>query len=181
VPRTALPLTDKSHNPLLTIFNSTILDTLLVGVPPLSTVWQAPTGCQSNWVYAPSTADTTTGPTTIFSAFSRDPNYLDCQPYCVTPTYSPGVCPEGQTVLEVTELQSTGSDGVAATHWLASCCRRSQLRTRLHVNPLTVQIVAWAGRLRFPRHVSVNFQNLLRSGQSQTLHGITIIDLPPKI
>lgn len=60
-----------------------------------------------------------------FTAWSIDSNplYTSCQPYSDQPLYSPGVCPEGQTIAEVTEIHANVSTGVR-TEWQASCCSR---------------------------------------------------------
>ncbi|KAJ8108724.1 hypothetical protein OPT61_g7973 [Boeremia exigua] len=63
---------------------------------------------------------------TVFSldlnGTATDPSYRKCQPYQLAPTYSPGICPDGQTVAEVTAWQLSASTGYR-TFWQASCCR----------------------------------------------------------
>jgi hypothetical protein len=54
-----------------------------------------------------------------------DALYTSCQPGSVAPTYSPGVCPQGQEVAQITEYQfSDVSSGITQKEWRASCCRR---------------------------------------------------------
>lgn len=38
------------------------------------------------------------------------------------PLYSPGVCPQGQDVVEVTEIHANKTDGGVNTSWQGSCC-----------------------------------------------------------
>jgi hypothetical protein len=71
------------------------------------------------------------------SVFSIDPgkkvvsdaSYKSCQAFSA-PSYTPGVCPNGHTVAEVTEYQtyqiSGTTSGNVRTYWQASCCRRSE-------------------------------------------------------
>lgn len=54
---------------------------------------------------------------------ATDPSYRSCQPYGSVPTYSPGICPYGQTAAEITAWQVNTSTGFH-TFWQASCCRR---------------------------------------------------------
>ena len=60
---------------------------------------------------------------TVFSAYAGyDPWYNQCLLYG-TRFYSPGICPHGQTIADVTEFQSSASTGYH-TFWHGSCCRR---------------------------------------------------------
>jgi hypothetical protein len=54
---------------------------------------------------------------------ATDPVYRSCQPYGLAPTYSPGICPLGHTIAEITAYQVSASTGFR-TFWQASCCRR---------------------------------------------------------
>jgi hypothetical protein len=64
---------------------------------------------------------------TVFSvdpakSIVSDPSYKPCQKYS-TNVYSPGVCPSGHTIAEVTAYTANASTGFR-TFWQASCCRR---------------------------------------------------------
>lgn len=65
---------------------------------------------------------------TVFSmslnGSATDRLYRTCQPYGLAATYSPGICPSGQTIAEITAYQVSASEGYR-TFWQASCCRRS--------------------------------------------------------
>lgn len=66
---------------------------------------------------------------TVFSmslhGTATDPDYARCQPYSVAAAiYSPGVCPDGLTMAEVTAYQEVASTG-SRTFWQGSCCQRS--------------------------------------------------------
>lgn len=52
--------------------------------------------------------------------------FTSCQPYSLPAQalYSPGVCPNGQTVAEITRVQANETAGGVLTSWRASCCRR---------------------------------------------------------
>ncbi|KAH7413892.1 hypothetical protein DE146DRAFT_783649 [Phaeosphaeria sp. MPI-PUGE-AT-0046c] len=59
---------------------------------------------------------------TIWSIDSN-PLFTSCQPYSSQALYSPGVCPDGQTVAEITQVRANKTDGGVLTSWRASCCR----------------------------------------------------------
>ncbi|KAF2676247.1 hypothetical protein K458DRAFT_492572, partial [Lentithecium fluviatile CBS 122367] len=58
---------------------------------------------------------------TVWSIDSN-PLFKSCQPYQDQPLYSPGVCPDGQQVVEVTEIHANKTEGGIQTSWQASCC-----------------------------------------------------------
>jgi hypothetical protein len=60
---------------------------------------------------------------TVWSIDSN-PLFTSCQPYSSQSLYSPGVCPDGQTVAEITEVHANYTTGGVLTSWVASCCRR---------------------------------------------------------
>jgi len=66
-----------------------------------------------------------TNPTnTILPRFpATDPLYISCLPYGSPNHYSPGICPDGQTVAEVTEFHLTMTSNIVETHFQGSCCR----------------------------------------------------------
>jgi hypothetical protein len=53
-----------------------------------------------------------------------DRSYLSCQPYGAPNHYSPGICPHGQTVAEITEYHYSTTSGSTETRFEASCCQR---------------------------------------------------------
>jgi hypothetical protein len=53
-----------------------------------------------------------------------DPSYTSCQPYSSQYHYSPGICPYGKTVAEITEYHYVVSSGSTVTRFEASCCER---------------------------------------------------------
>jgi hypothetical protein len=53
-----------------------------------------------------------------------DRSYTLCQPYSSLYHYSPGICPYGQTVAEITEYHYATTSGSTATRFEASCCER---------------------------------------------------------
>ncbi|KAF2107092.1 hypothetical protein BDV96DRAFT_637838 [Lophiotrema nucula] len=128
-----------SHGTVFTTFHTealSLLDTIsLSNVPPLTTQFLAPTSCD-RWLMARDSslggiAESLHSPLWIPVIWSTQPakgasefdaSYTSCQPYDAAPTYSPGVCPQGQTVAEITEHQISAS-GSTSTWWQASCCR----------------------------------------------------------
>ncbi|KAF2185534.1 hypothetical protein K469DRAFT_778477 [Zopfia rhizophila CBS 207.26] len=144
-------VSDWSHSTVFTTLLSGTLST--INVPPLTTVYTPPASCVDRWMLGnghtiteiaitPVTLDdgritmvvTTLDSTSFaqnFTVFSTkpstsspsDPLYTSCQRYSVA-SYSPGVCPDGQTIAEVTEYQVQGPTGSVDRFWQASCCRR---------------------------------------------------------
>jgi hypothetical protein len=98
----------------------------------LTTVHTYPTECAERWMLSPLPAcanfavdSIAAGNRTVFSidpakSIVSDPSYRSCQPFL---TYSPGVCPDGHTVAEVTASFFTLSRDIQ-TYWQASCCKR---------------------------------------------------------
>lgn len=102
-----------------------------LNVPPLTTIYTPPSQCRDRWMLeTPRMTDCGHTEVPDFTVFSVDPSksivsdplYRDCQLY-QTATYSPGVCPDGQTIADVTAFQASASTGFR-TFWQASCCRR---------------------------------------------------------
>lgn len=128
---------DYSHSTVFTIQHSTAPTTVASSFYPLTTVFTPPATCGERWVVRgdPWGPVTFGGGVVIKSAWDiykidsqdkeiRDPWYQDCQPHSQSAaTYSPGVCPQGQTVAEITKHEVPGSTGVEE-HWQASCCPR---------------------------------------------------------
>ncbi|PVI04075.1 hypothetical protein DM02DRAFT_652094 [Periconia macrospinosa] len=118
---------DYSHSTVFTTTYATPPPTLSVAVPPLTTIYTAPSSCSNRWMM---NATQTVNDAPVSIAFSRilpnalyDPEYLTCQPFAVAPTYSPGVCPDGHTIAEVTEHQVSKTAGGMDRYWQASCCK----------------------------------------------------------
>lgn len=103
------------YNPTYSIFSTDYLDKL----PRLTTIYQPRSECLGRYVSQAGPE----GPL-AYSASAWDDNWIKCQPYAVMPTYSPGVCPGGQTLATLTEMQKTRSAGAAETLWFGICCDR---------------------------------------------------------
>ncbi|CAI6333584.1 unnamed protein product [Periconia digitata] len=127
-------LSDYSHSDVFTVYHTTPFSTLEYEVPSLTTAFTAPTGCAERWLvrgkpWGPATFDGTKINTVwdIYRGGSLnqevpDPWYDACQPYAqASAIYSPGMCPDGQTVAEITEHQTKVSTGIDS-YWQASCC-----------------------------------------------------------
>ena len=115
---------------------ATFLSALPTSTPlALTTVYTYPTECVDRWILSPlplcasfpALGNTAAGNRTVFSinptkGIVSDPRYNSCQRFS-TPTYSPGICPDGHTVAEVTASLFSASSSVK-TFWQASCCKR---------------------------------------------------------
>jgi hypothetical protein len=109
-------------------------------VPDLTTVFTPNPTCVDRWMLKaePSDCGLDNPRTANFTVFSVDPSrsivsdasYSLCQAYGRA-TYSPGICPSGQTVAEITAYQSNVSTGYR-TFWQASCCKRYDVPHTLH-------------------------------------------------
>ncbi|KAF1958444.1 hypothetical protein CC80DRAFT_30780 [Byssothecium circinans] len=113
---------DYHRNSVYTTVYSTSLPTFNPGnVPPLTAIYTPPFTCLNRWMWDEHSQQAFSVYTMISLSDRID---VSCQPYGITSgTYSPGVCPSGQTVAEVTEYQTHESPGVGK-YWQASCCPR---------------------------------------------------------
>lgn len=107
-----------------TVFVTSTTAYISLGVPDLTTVYDYSSECRDRWMIRHTCGD---GNVTVFSMdpskdVVSDPLYRSCQRYS-TPVYSPGVCPGGFTIAEVTAVVS-GRASANSTFWQASCCRR---------------------------------------------------------
>jgi hypothetical protein len=110
----------------------------LTPLTPFDTTWPTSTlGSSTVIEFLPLSTPNTrrTTPFRIFVAFSTtpvntrsgavyDPSYSRCQPLGALLKYSPGICPQGQTVAEITEYHYAHTSGSIATKFSASCCQR---------------------------------------------------------
>jgi hypothetical protein len=119
-----------------TVFVTSLSSYSSQGVPDLTTVYTYPPHCVDRWMLYPPREPCGDGPSSSgpqnFTVFSVDPTrlypisdplYRSCQRYS-TPVYSPGICPGGHTIAEVTAYASEVTTGTDRTFWQASCCRR---------------------------------------------------------
>jgi hypothetical protein len=101
-------------------------------VPDLTTLYTPSPSCIDRWMLEAEPSDCgldnpRTGNFTVYSvnpsrSIVSDASYSSCQAYGKA-SYSPGICPSGQTVAEITAYQSNVSTGYR-TFWQASCCQR---------------------------------------------------------
>ncbi|KAF1951112.1 hypothetical protein CC80DRAFT_363402, partial [Byssothecium circinans] len=82
-------------------------------VPALTTIFIPPSNCVDRWMLDE-----------INEIVSSKSTFTNVEQLTVAPTYSPGVCPDGHTVAEVTEHQVGGSSGNIDRYRQASCCKR---------------------------------------------------------
>ena len=118
-----------SHSEVFVTSYGTLTPLERLNVPDLTTVHTPDPSCIKRWVFLPASncGDDNSTDDVVWSVNPirlrvPDPSYNNCQLYG-TPTYSPGICPSGQTVAEVTAFESSASNG-NRTFWQASCCRR---------------------------------------------------------
>jgi hypothetical protein len=89
---------------------------IATAAPPLLTAFTPPSDCATRW--------TISEPSAIRSGYAWEQGidtdyYSACNPYNVTPIYSPGICGSGQTLAMITEGQFESS-----TLWQGFCCNR---------------------------------------------------------
>ncbi|KAI0399615.1 hypothetical protein F4802DRAFT_610727 [Xylaria palmicola] len=86
--------------------------------PPLLTVFTALPSCSERWYY-----DTNT-PGFVWSDRDYDPRWSTCQPYGNSyGIYSPGVCPGGHELKEVTRVIHDDGQGYIDTLYRGYCCQ----------------------------------------------------------
>jgi hypothetical protein len=125
-----------------TVFVTSLSSYSSRGVPDLTTVYTYPAQCVDRWMLQPPCYDAPTASNyTVFSVDPTrilnvsDPLYRSCQRYS-TPIYSPGVCPSGHTIAEVTAYRSEVTTGTDRTFWEASCCRRCSAPLGLRIRKI---------------------------------------------
>jgi hypothetical protein len=112
-----------------TVFTTSPTALISFNVPDLTTFYEYPATCIDAWMLEPFAAcnNSTFGNFTVFSvdparSVVSDPLYRSCQKYS-TPIQSPGVCPGGYSMAEITAILSSAAGG-NKTFCSASCCRR---------------------------------------------------------
>jgi hypothetical protein len=126
-----------------TIFVTSTTAYISLGVPDLTTVYDYSSECRDRWMIWHTCGN---GDATVFSMdpskdIVSDPLYRSCQRYS-TPVYSPGVCPAGFTISEVTALVS-GQASANSTFWQASCCRRFDYPHQSSLIYVTKTLIQW--------------------------------------
>lgn len=117
--------------------------------PPLTTLFEPPTGCSTEWIQNPlATSEIRSGAHDFHvpgssaasdSSILYDETFLPtdyfsrCRPskHPMTLGYSPGICTSGQTMAAVVERRYSGS-----TYWMGTCCDRFLLTIHTpHLHP----------------------------------------------
>jgi hypothetical protein len=118
-----------SHSEVFVTHFGTLSTLEYPNVPDLTTVHTPASSCLDRWMVRPSEScgDGSSISNIVWSinpthSIVSDLSYSGCQLYG-KPTYSPGICPSGQTIAEVTAFESSVSNG-NRTFWQASCYRR---------------------------------------------------------
>jgi hypothetical protein len=120
------------HSSYSTVFTSFYpFTTDQLNAPPLLSRWEAPAICHDRWMISrpgPNPQKDQSGTNIwVFSTYPTattepsDTLYILCQPY-YRMEFSPGVCPEGQTVAEVTLFLHDKSTRGAGDFYEGSCC-----------------------------------------------------------
>ncbi|KAF2439204.1 hypothetical protein P171DRAFT_476981 [Karstenula rhodostoma CBS 690.94] len=131
ITRNVPDLTVVATTPLQTTVVSVERPTLIISTAPLRRATTDPT------FFPVTTPETGRQPRTfwdVFVAFSTyprdttsgdiyDTSYSKCQPFSVPVHFSPGICPHGQTVAEITEYHYAPTSGSIMTMSEASCCQ----------------------------------------------------------
>jgi len=113
---------DLTHHSMSLVIISTALGTRQLSLelnPPLTTVFTPPLKCSTRWVMAFS-GSVFSGWNYLNSFGLQNSYYARCQPSTVSGnTFSPGMCPSGQTMGFITELQNDTTQ-----LWEGRCCPR---------------------------------------------------------
>lgn len=105
-------------------FFGTELSTRKLNVAALTTIFTPGLECQGrwllppgySWVYSTSPYDT--------KSYDIDPAYLSCQPLGYMTYYSPGVCPDGQSIATAVKVSRVYAGSSSSLYWNANCCPR---------------------------------------------------------
>jgi hypothetical protein len=125
---------DWSHDTVFLTHPQTFSTIDSPNVPDLTTTYTPSASCRdANPTFSPPTKIPTVYSVDPSSSIVSDASYSRCQLYGKA-TYSPGICPSGQTVAEITAYQSNVSTGYH-TFWQASCCNRFGIL--IHSSPYT--------------------------------------------
>ncbi|KAI0018739.1 hypothetical protein F4780DRAFT_502079 [Xylariomycetidae sp. FL0641] len=111
------------YTPAISILTTPASDFLQEGsqYPPLVTLWTPPAGCSESWFIF--TNEIATDHTlAVASNDVVDPSWSQCQPYSAPPYYSPGICPSGQELKEVTKWVLTGDEQPTDVVYQGKCC-----------------------------------------------------------
>lgn len=117
-------VSERSHSTVFVTSPATLSIITDQNVPPLTTLHTPPGQCIDRYMYQPLGKNGAM----VFSidpssSIKNDPLFKSRQLYQM-PTYSPGTCPLGQTIAEVTAYRVNASNGAFRTLWQASCCKR---------------------------------------------------------
>ncbi|KAF2125180.1 hypothetical protein P153DRAFT_400660 [Dothidotthia symphoricarpi CBS 119687] len=153
------------------IFITTIVVTELniTGLAPLSTIFTPPADCSTRWLRPNDRDSTVYSGVALGSDVSTHATYYpQCYPYRALPTYSPGICPDGQTIaaIEETRLGVSGSGDVRRL-WKAACCNSD--------NTINVSFDTWkcTSKFKTPFTAIVAFTTTDASGRVAHLFDIT--------
>jgi len=127
-PTSSATLSEWWHSSVFVTTWPPLMPTDNLNAPDLTTIYTPDPSCVDRWMLRPVRCDA--AGSTQYQVFSVDPSksivsdasYKACQKYGAA-TYSPGVCPSGHTIAEVTAYHANASTGTQ-TFWQASCCRR---------------------------------------------------------
>jgi hypothetical protein len=135
-----VPVNEYSHSDVFTTSHQTFATLESQNIPSITATFTGGADCAERWLAHDGILVDGVFMEAVWSTKPRDQGpftdslYLSCQPLSAMPTYSPGVCPEGQTVAEVTEFQYSASSASGSQRlWQASCCKRYVMFQRLLV------------------------------------------------
>ncbi|KAF2637162.1 hypothetical protein P280DRAFT_530846 [Massarina eburnea CBS 473.64] len=120
-----------SHSTVFAITHTAPLSTSEANFPSLLDQFSPPSSCRDRWMVRGEPYQVVVPTTTynnMYDAYSvstegpGDRLYNECKPVNGIHVYSPGVCPDGQTLAEVTLHQMEVTIGVTDSYWQASCC-----------------------------------------------------------
>jgi hypothetical protein len=94
--------------------------------PALTTIFTPAAVCQGRWLLQK--PEDLIGSTRAFSyslaGTLTDPIYSSCQPLSFATSYSPGICPDGYTMVPTVSLREQTSASTTLKLWEGNCCPR---------------------------------------------------------
>jgi hypothetical protein len=99
---------------------------IVANFPPLTTIWTPPAECQNRWMLQTTVTNGSEKALAYSTYPTADPSdrlYFLCHPFAQASMFSPGVCPEGMRVADVTQHLYIQSSRSVQTLWQANCCK----------------------------------------------------------
>jgi hypothetical protein len=121
---TSITRSDQPTSKLVETLTDTIYQwTTIRDASPLTTIFTYEPSRVGRWLAPTQDGSLLTIWSTLPTTSPSDYTWLDCQPFRFQHSYSPGMCPDHQTLAAITEIQGPVSSGTS-TRWFGRCCPR---------------------------------------------------------